>query len=61
MAPDVSTSFRTVIKGHSFALILRFGEHGPDGFTTIDTFHAHEGKTLRGTIYGRLTEVNDKL
>ncbi len=59
--PDVSTGFRTVIKGHSFALVLRFGEHGPNGFTTIDTFHAHEGKTLRGTIYGRLTEVNDPL
>ncbi len=56
--PDVSTNFRTVIKGHTFALVLRFGEHGPNGFTTIDTFHAHEGKTLRGTIYGRLTAVN---
>lgn len=58
--PNVSTNFRTVIKGHTFALVLRFGEHGPDGFTTIDTFHAHEGKTLRGTIYGRLTAVDDR-
>ena len=56
--PDVSTNFRTVIKGHTFALVLRFGEHGPNGFTTIDSFHAHEGKTLRGTIYGRLTAVD---
>lgn len=53
--PDVSTNFRTVIKGQTFALVLRFGEHSANGFTTIDTFHAHEGKTLRGTIYGRLT------
>jgi prepilin-type N-terminal cleavage/methylation domain-containing protein len=56
--PDVSTNFRTTIKGHTFALFLRFGEHGPNGFTTIDTFHAHEGRTLRGSIYGRLTAVN---
>jgi len=56
--PDVSTNFRTIIKGQTFALILRFGEHSPSGFTTIDTFHAHESKTLRGTIYGRLTAVN---
>ena len=56
--PDVSTNFRTVIKGQTFALVLRFGEHGPNGFTTINTFHAHEGKTLRGTIYGRLTAVS---
>jgi len=55
--PDVSTSFRTTIKGQQFELILRFGEHGPNGFTTIDTFHAHEGKELRGTIYGRLHQV----
>jgi len=55
--PDVSTSFRTAIKGKQFELILRFGEHGANGFTTIDTFHAHEGKELRGTIYGRLHEV----
>ncbi len=57
--PDVSTNFRTVIKGQTFALVLRFGEHSPNGFTTIDTFHAHEGKTLRGTIYGRLTAVSN--
>lgn len=55
--PTVATSFRTIIKGKKFALVLRFGEHSKDGFTTIDTFHAHEGKTLSGTIYGRLTEV----
>lgn len=55
--PDVSTSFRTAIKGKQFQLILRFGEHSANGFTTIDTFHAHEGKTLKGTIYGRLSEV----
>ena len=56
--PDVSTSFRTTIKGKQFELILRFGEHSANGFTTIDTFHAHEGKTLSGTIYGRLSEVS---
>jgi prepilin-type N-terminal cleavage/methylation domain-containing protein len=56
--PDVSTNFRTTIKGQTFALVLRFGEHGAHGFTTIDTFHAHEGKALRGSIYGRLTAVN---
>jgi prepilin-type N-terminal cleavage/methylation domain-containing protein len=55
--PDVSTNFRTSIKGKTFALVLRFGEHTSHGFTTIDTFHAHEGKLLTGTIYGRLTEV----
>lgn len=55
--PDVSTSFRTIIKGKQFELILRFGEHSANGFTTIDTFHAHEGRELRGTIYGRLHEV----
>lgn len=55
--PDVSTNFRTAIKGKQFQLILRFGEHSANGFTTIDTFHAHEGKTLKGTIYGRLSEV----
>ncbi|HEX2747978.1 MAG TPA: choice-of-anchor K domain-containing protein [Verrucomicrobiales bacterium] len=55
--PDVSTNFNTTIKGKKFALVLRFGEHTADGFTTIDTFHAHEGKTLTGSIYGRLTEV----
>jgi len=55
--PDVSTNFRTTIKGKQFALILRFGEHSADGFTTIDTFHAHEGKALTGAIYGRLSEV----
>jgi hypothetical protein len=55
--PDVSSDFRTVIKGRTFALVLSFGEHGPNGFTTIDTFHAHEGKALRGTIYGRLVQV----
>jgi hypothetical protein len=59
--PDVSTTFSTVIKGKTFALVLRFGDHTADGFTTIDTFHAHEGKTLTGTIYGRLTEVTGKL
>ena len=53
----MSTTFRTIIKGKQFELILRFGAHGPNGFTTIDTFHAHEGKTLTGTIYGRLSEV----
>lgn len=55
--PDVSTTFRTIIKGKQFELVLRFGEHSANGFTTIDTFHAHEGKTLKGTIYGRLREV----
>ncbi len=55
--PVVSTGFRTTVKGKQFALILRFGEHSADGFTTIDTFHAHEGKSLTGTIYGRLSEV----
>jgi hypothetical protein len=59
--PQVSTSFSTVIKGKTFALVLRFGEHTKDGFTTIDTFHAHENKTLTGTIYGRLTEVKGAL
>lgn len=55
--PSVKTNFQTTIKGKKFALVLRFGEHSQNGFTTIDTFHAHEGKTLSGTIYGRLTEV----
>ena len=55
--PDVSTTFRTTIKGKQFQLVLRFGEHSANGFTTIDTFHAHEGKLLTGTIYGRLSEV----
>jgi hypothetical protein len=59
--PSVSTNFSTTIKGKTFALVLRFGEHTADGFTTIDTFHAHEGKTLTGKIYGRLTEVTGKL
>lgn len=58
--PEVSSSFSTTIKGKTFALVLRFGEHTADGFTTIDTFHAHEGKTLTGTIYGRLTEVTGR-
>ena len=53
--PDVSTSFNTTIKGQRFFLVLRFGKHSEDGFTTIDTFHAHEGKTLSGGIYGRFT------
>jgi hypothetical protein len=59
--PQVSSNFSTVIKGKTFALVLRFGEHSKNGFTTIDTFHAHENKTLTGTIYGRLTEVKKKL
>ena len=55
--PEVATSFQTIIKGKRFALFLRFGEHSKNGFTTIDTFHAHEDKTLTGTIYGRLSEM----
>lgn len=53
--PDVSTRFNTTIKGQTFYLVLSFGAHGPHGFTTIDTFHTHENKTMTGTIYGRFT------
>ena len=53
--PDVSTSFSTTIAGRKFYLVLRFGDHGTNGFTTIDTFHTHEGKTMKGVIIGKLT------
>ncbi|MDB6069855.1 MAG: hypothetical protein JWL81_1026, partial [Verrucomicrobiales bacterium] len=53
--PDVSTRFNTTIKGQVFYLILSFGEHDSNGFTTIDTFHTHENKTMSGKIYGRFT------
>ena len=55
--PDVSTSFTTTLRGRRYALVLRFGDHGANGFTTIDTFHAHEGKTLTGVVMGRFTAV----
>ncbi|MDB6070126.1 MAG: hypothetical protein JWL81_1297 [Verrucomicrobiales bacterium] len=53
--PDVSTKFNTTIKGQVFYLILSFGAHSADGFTTINTFHTHENKTMTGKIYGRFT------
>jgi prepilin-type N-terminal cleavage/methylation domain-containing protein len=53
--PDVSTRFNTTIKGQTFYLVLSFGEHTSNGFTTIDTFHTHENETMSGKIYGRFT------
>lgn len=53
--PDVSTRFNTTIKGQTFYLVLSFGEHTSNGFTTINTFHTHENETMSGKIYGRFT------
>ncbi|MGK0188845.1 MAG: prepilin-type N-terminal cleavage/methylation domain-containing protein [Verrucomicrobiales bacterium] len=51
----VASQFSTVLNGQTYYLILRFGEHTANGFTTIDEFHVHEGASATGNIYGHLT------
>jgi hypothetical protein len=51
----LASSFQTTIFGKIYYLRLRFGDHGPNGFTTIDQFHTHENKTMKGGVYGVLT------
>ena len=52
---NVATQFTTVLNGQTYYLVLSFGEHTPNGFTTINEFHVHEGASATGNIYGRLT------
>ena len=52
---NVATQFTTVLNGQTYYLVLSFGEHTANGFTTIDQFHVHEGASATGNIYGRLT------
>ena len=52
---NAASQFSTVLNGVTYYLVLRFGEHTPNGFTTIDEFHVHEGATASGNIYGSLT------
>lgn len=49
---ELSARLQTTVAGRRYYLNLRFGENSPNGFATISTFHAHEGKTLRGKVYG---------
>lgn len=49
---ELSARLQTTVAGRRYYLNLRFGENSPNGFATISTFHAHEGKTLRGRVYG---------
>jgi type II secretory pathway pseudopilin PulG len=51
----MASSFQTTIFGKIYYLKLRFGDHGANGFTTIDQFHTHENKTMKGDVYGVLT------
>ncbi len=53
--PTISSSFSTTIQGRTYYLKLHFGTHDANGFTTIDTFHTHENKTMSGTVCGTLT------
>jgi type II secretory pathway pseudopilin PulG len=53
---DVEGAFSASIRGYDYTLELRFGEMSEDasGFTTIDTFHVHEGSWASGSVYGTL-------
>lgn len=52
-----ASQFSTILNGQTYFLVLSFGEHTANGFTTIDQFHVHEGSSATGNIYGRLTTV----
>jgi hypothetical protein len=53
---DVDGGFSAEIRGYDYTLALRFGEmsEDADGFTTIDTFHVHEGSWASGSVFGTL-------
>ncbi len=51
----INTSFSSTVQGKIFKLQLRFGpSERSRSFTTIDTFHVHEGKSATGKLYGSL-------
>ena len=55
---NFSADFATEIEGQLYGLSLRFGEVNNNGFSTIDEFHTHEGKTAQGTLYGSFYAVD---
>ncbi|MEM6910373.1 MAG: Ig-like domain-containing protein [Verrucomicrobiota bacterium] len=53
--PRLSTPFSTTLNGVTYFLELQFGYQGEDGFSSIDTFHVHEGSGAQGMVYGKFT------
>lgn len=53
---DLTSQLETTIGGDLFTLDVFFGQLDANGYTTIDTFHVHEGATATGWLYGRLSK-----
>ena len=53
--PQLTSKFSTTVQGQTFYLQLRFGSPKNNGYSLIDEFHVHEGKSATGKIYGKLT------
>ncbi len=56
---DVAVDLTTQLNGEDYRLELSFGQSGEFGFTSIDQFHVHEGRSAWGDLMGRFVLDSD--
>lgn len=54
-----SNSFSTMLNGQVYDFDLQFGYTGDDGFSTLDSFHVHEGASAQAELWGSFTLAED--
>ncbi len=58
---DLHTDFTTFFEGETYYLNLEFAYSGTDGYSTVDSFHVHEGKDASAQVIGYFsTTPNEK-
>ena len=53
---DPSSPIQFTLNQTDYYLVLQFGDVGRNGFSTLDQFHVHEGKSASTRLYGYFTE-----
>ena len=56
---NVAADLATQLNGDDYRLELSFGQSGEFGFTSIDQFHVHEGRSAWGNLMGRFVLDSD--
>ena len=52
---DRSSSIPFNLNGTNYYLVLQFGTVNENGFSTVNQFHVHEGKSASARLYGYFT------
>ena len=54
---QINTDFSTFFQGQTYYLNLEFVYSGSEGYSAVDSFHVHEGKSATANIVGYFSEV----